>query len=160
MCIRDSDKVVDAQNEIVEVGTGVMDKNVTEKDNEIPYQTITRENKDIPQGTRRVKQKGIKGIEHVVTTQPTLNGKPYGEPTVEKTITKEKQDEIIEIGTGIKDMTKDISERKIPFDTVTKINNDLPEGERRVKQEGQDLSLIHISEPTRRLRGSRMPSSA
>ena len=24
----------------------------------------------------------------------------------------------------------------------------------------QDLSLIHISEPTRRLRGSRMPSSA
>ena len=25
---------------------------------------------------------------------------------------------------------------------------------------GNDLSLIHISEPTRRLRGSRMPSSA
>ena len=26
--------------------------------------------------------------------------------------------------------------------------------------EDRDLSLIHISEPTRRLRGSRMPSSA
>ena len=30
----------------------------------------------------------------------------------------------------------------------------------RYLQEVLDLSLIHISEPTRRLRGSRMPSSA
>ena len=30
----------------------------------------------------------------------------------------------------------------------------------RVACPSQDLSLIHISEPTRRLRGSRMPSSA
>lgn len=115
-----------------------IDKNVIEKDNEIPYKTKTRKNKDLPQGARRIKQKGIKGVEHVVITQLILNGKPYGKPTIEKTIAKEKQDEIIEVGTGIKGMTKDVSDRKIYFDTITRINKNLSKGERRIKQKGQD----------------------
>ena len=43
--------------------------------------------------------------------------------------------------------------------TYAEINDQLPES---VTESDQidDLSLIHISEPTRRLRGSRMPSSA
>ena len=36
----------------------------------------------------------------------------------------------------------------------------LNELEKFLKEQLLDLSLIHISEPTRRLRGSRMPSSA
>ena len=35
-----------------------------------------------------------------------------------------------------------------------------PENEEQRKLAEERLSLIHISEPTRRLRGSRMPSSA
>ena len=51
------------------------------------------------------------------------------------------------------ELTRSYGVLGVPRDRVTCLDD-------AALQDGMDLSLIHISEPTRRLRGSRMPSSA
>ena len=130
------EKLVPKQDKIVEVGTGIVDQKVTTKDTEIPYDTITRENKDLPEGTRNVIQEGITGLERTTTTQKTIDGKPDGEPTIKKETIREKQDEIIEVGKGVVDKDIKVNDKEIPFETITRENKDLPEGKTRVVQEG------------------------
>ena len=61
-------------------------------------------------------------------------------------------------------MPKRKVEREVPVKIARKILTDDFADElidqETANQEALELSLIHISEPTRRLRGSRMPSSA
>ena len=129
---------VPKQDEIIEVGTGVVDKTITTKDKEIPFETITRENKDLPEGTRNVVQKGITGLERTTTTQPTLNGQPNGKATSTTETIRDKQDEIIEVGTGVVGENVTVKDKETPFKTITRENPNLPKGTRNVIQQGQN----------------------
>ena len=122
---------------------------VTERDETIPYQTFIRNNPNMPQGMEALSQKGINGQAHVTTRQQYVNNQPQGQPQVSRVITRQKQDEIIDVGTGIKDMKQTTQDRAIPFDTVTRQNNDLPQGTHRIVRDGQDgLSRTTIAQDT------------
>ena len=135
---RVEEHIQDKVDEIVEVGTGVSDVKVSTETEEIPFKTITRENKNLPEGTRNVLQEGQNGERTTVTSQPTFNGEPKGEPLVVTSITKQKVDEIIEVGTGVVDQTTNTEDRELPFNTIERVNPELPTGERKVIQEGEN----------------------
>ncbi|MFK5688007.1 G5 domain-containing protein, partial [Lactiplantibacillus plantarum] len=76
-------------------------------------------------------QEGHEGNERTTTTQKTLNGQPDGEPIITKEITDQKVDKIIEVGTGKVGHTEDVKERELPYNTITRVNPNLPSGTQR-----------------------------
>ena len=136
-------------NEIVEIGTGVSDVKVDTVTETIPYETIERENNRIPKGVRNVIQKGVEGTRTIKTTQPTFNGEPKGEPTVETSITKQKVDEIIEVGTGIQNVRTETKTEPLKFKTDEIFDENLPEGYKEVVRKGENGEItITIKTPT------------
>ena len=123
-------------NKVVEVGTGIVDVTESTDTESIPFETVRVENPSLPEGTENVIVNGIDGERTITTVQPTLNGEPNGEPTVTSTITKEKQDKVIEVGTGVVSQDIQETERELPFNTVERVNPELPQGTRNVIQEG------------------------
>lgn len=86
-------KIVEAKDEIIEVGT----KPKVEKE-KIPYQTIEEQDPSLPEGERKVKVKGVEGSK-TTTTSYTLDEKT-GEVTPSvKTDEEPKVDEVILVGT-------------------------------------------------------------
>ena len=66
---------------------------------EIPYETITRENDQLDQTYRATLQEGCAG-EAVVTAEiETVDGQEHGRTIVERTVLSDATDEIIEVGT-------------------------------------------------------------
>ena len=123
--------VKEAVNEIIEVGTGATDtRRYTQMVDEIPYKTETRENPDLPEGERKVIQEGENGKTLVTLEVDTLNGEDHGEPREIDREVIDPVNEIIEVGTKV------VTE-EIPFDTEERENSELPEGERKVIQEGK-----------------------
>ena len=135
---RVEEHIQDKVDQVVEIGTGVSDVKVSTETEDIPFKTITRENKNLPEGTRNVLQEGQNGERTTVTSQPTFNGEPKGEPLVVTSITKQKVDEIVEVGTGVVDQTTNTEDRELPFNTIERVNPELPTGERKVIQEGEN----------------------
>ena len=118
-------------NEIVEIGTAKADtRTYTKMIDEIPYKTETRDNPDLPEGERKVVQKGVNGKTVVTLEVDTLNGEDQGEPREIDREVIDPVNEIIEVGTKV--ITEDI-----PFNTEERENAELPEGERKVVQEGK-----------------------
>ncbi|MDU0894666.1 MAG: G5 domain-containing protein, partial [Anaerococcus sp.] len=66
---------------------------------EIPYQTVEKNNSNLPDGVREISQEGKNGKKVTTITQQIVNGKPYGEAKTNIDITEAK-DEIIQVGTG------------------------------------------------------------
>ncbi len=126
----------DKRDEIVEVGTQEVrqDSQVTVK--EIPYQTITRENPNLPKGERRVIQSGITGRVEETTTTTYVNGRPQPNPQVTRRVLRDKRDEIVEVGTQEVRQESQVTVKEIPYQTITRENPNLPKGERRVIQSG------------------------
>ncbi|MCW1013231.1 G5 domain-containing protein, partial [Streptococcus anginosus] len=96
----------DKRDEIVEVGTQEVrqDSQVTVK--EIPYQTITHENPNLPKGERRVIQSGITGRVEETTTTTYVNGQAQPNPEVTSRVLRDKRDEIVEVGTQVVEVRK------------------------------------------------------
>ncbi|MGX7141472.1 G5 domain-containing protein, partial [Facklamia languida] len=99
--------ITEPVNEIIEIGTKV----ITE---EIPYETEERENPELPEGERNVIQEGKTGKKNVHTGE----------------VIEQPVPEIVEVGTKV--VTEDI-----PFEKEERENPELPEGERKVIQEGK-----------------------
>ncbi len=126
----------DKRDEIVEVGTQEVrqESQVTVK--EIPYQTITRENPNLPKGERRVIQSGITGRVEETTTTTYVNGRPQPNPEVTSRVLRDKRDEIVEVGTQEVRQESQVTVKEIPYQTITRENPNLPKGQRRVIQSG------------------------
>ena len=93
-----------AVDEIVEVGTKkVVAPVVTTKEEtkteEVAFQTKEVTNPDLPEGTRRVKTAGQKGVRTIVYTVTYTDGKETGRVEKSNTITTPAVDEIVEVGT-------------------------------------------------------------
>ncbi|MDK6375227.1 G5 domain-containing protein [Aerococcus mictus] len=124
------------QNRIIEIGTREVKHvpQVTVK--EIPYQTITRENPNLPKGQRRVIQSGITGRVEETTTTTYVNGRPQPNPEVTSRVLRDKRDEIVEVGTQEVRQESQVTVKEIPYQTITRKNPNLPKGQRRVIQSG------------------------
>ena len=129
--------ITEPVNEIVQVGTGVVDSDVTSVDETISFDVVRHENPNLPEGTTNVIQKGKDGTKRVTTTQPTLNGEPNGEATITSDIVNTPVTEIIEVGTGVVGTDSEETNRELPFNTIERVNSELPQGTRNVVQEGK-----------------------
>ncbi|AMB96396.1 hypothetical protein B6C83_02550 [Aerococcus urinae] len=100
--------VRDKRDEIVEVGTQEVRKDSRVTVKEIPYQTITRENPNLPKGERRVIQSGITGRVEERTVTTYVNGRPQPNPEVTSRVLRDKRDEIVEVGTQVVEVRREI----------------------------------------------------
>ncbi len=72
---------------------------VEHRTEEIPYETVTRENNQLPVGTRNVIQVGVAGSRNITEQVTYLNGIRQSSTQLENTVTQEPVQEIVEVGT-------------------------------------------------------------
>ncbi|MGJ4112859.1 G5 domain-containing protein [Corynebacterium macclintockiae] len=123
----------------IRVGTKVAGDVVAEYDTPVPYPTKFEYDPELPAGETKVTQEGKDGEKTVTVTQPVVNGKPDGKPTVSEKVTTEPTPKIIKVGTKQATAAESVEwTLPIPFSTTIRPNPDLAPGETRVVQEGKD----------------------
>ena len=118
----------------------------TVKTEKIPFKTETKEDPTLPAGEKKVVQKGVEGEKEITT----LEGK-----STEK-ITKQPVNEIIHIGT--KGAKSEVTEKKVPFETIKKDDPTLEEGQEKVVQEGVE-GVIKVTTTYETQKGEKVKGS-
>ena len=120
-------------NEIIHIGTKGSKSDVTEK--KVPFETIRKDDPTLEEGQEKVVQEGVEGVIKVTTTYETQKGeKVKGSEKVTETEAVKKVDKIIAVGT--KGSKFEVTEKKVPFETIYKQDPTLKKGEEKVLQEG------------------------
>ena len=107
---------------------------------EIPYASRTETNADLAEGTRNVKQAGVKGIKTITWDITLTDGKETARTKKSEKVTKEPVEEIIEVGTkktGVEIKETVTVEEKVAFKEETKVDPALDKGKTRV-EEGEE----------------------
>lgn len=73
-----------------------------------PYETITQESDDYYEGTQRVIQRGVNGMQHVVADVTRVNGQEVSREIVETTVLEEMTPRIVVVGTKSYDFSTSI----------------------------------------------------
>ena len=116
---------------------------------EIPFETVKKENPNLPAGQEKVVTEGAKGERTIYVSVTTENGKET-ETVLEEKVTKEAVNQVVEIGTPVTHVGDEkgvapvadakprvvIEDEEIPFTTITRETDALPKGETRVVTEG------------------------
>lgn len=123
---------------VIQVGTGELTESVTTETEETPYEIEYQDNPDLPAGEENIIQNGKNRVVLVTTTQPLLNGEPYGEATVTREEQKAGQSEIIERGTGIITTHTEELIKTYPHQVTYREDKHLKKGESHISQQGQD----------------------
>ena len=118
----------------------------TVKTEKIPFKTETKEDPTLPAGEKKVVQKGVEGEKEITT----LEGK-----STEKVV-KQPVNEIIHIGT--KGAKSEVTEKKVPFETIKKDDPTLEEGQEKVIQEGVE-GVIKVTTTYETQKGEKVKGS-
>ena len=118
----------------------------TVRTEKIPFQTETKEDPTLAAGEKKVVQKGVEGEKEITT----LEGK-----STEKVV-KQPVNEIIHIGT--KGSKSEVTEKKVPFETIYKQDPTLKKGEEKVLQEGVD-GVIKVTTTYETQKGQKVDGS-
>ncbi|MDK7181283.1 G5 domain-containing protein, partial [Corynebacterium riegelii] len=95
-----TEKISDPTPRIIEVGPAENQTELTDKHTEeIPYETIVEYDPNLEAGKVEEDQPGVVGEKEVSKTWKLENGEPVGDPETTETVTKEKQDRKIRVGT-------------------------------------------------------------
>ena len=96
-----TEKISDSSPRIIEVGPAQnIETELTDKyTEEIPYETIIEYDPNLEAGKVEEDQAGVIGEKEVSKTWKLVDGQPVGEPETSETVTKEKQDRKIRVGT-------------------------------------------------------------
>ena len=136
-----------AVDEVIEVGTKkvvvpVVTTKEETKTEEVAFQTKEVTNPDLPEGTRRVKTAGQKGVRTIVETVTYTDGVETGRVEKSNTITTPAVDEVVEVGTKkvvapVVTTKEETKTEEVAFQVKEVQNADLPEGSRQVKAVGK-----------------------
>jgi len=132
-----------AKNKITYTGSkAVVTTKEETKTEEVAFQTKEVTNPDLPEGTRRVKTAGQKGVRTIVYTVTYTDGKETGREVKSNTITTPAVDEIVEVGTKkvvapVVTTKEETKTEDVAFQVKEVKNADLPEGSRQVKAAGK-----------------------
>ena len=118
----------------------------TVRTEKIPFQTETKEDPTLSVGEKKVVQKGVEGEKEITT----LEGK-----STEKVV-KQPVNEIIHIGT--KGAKSEVTEKKVPFETIYKQDPTLKKGEEKVLQEGVE-GVIKVTTTYETQKGQKVDGS-
>lgn len=123
-------------DEVIEVGTLVVETKDEEKSEVIAFEKETKENPELKKGETKVIQKGENGEKTVKYKVTYNNDKEVSREKISEKITKEPVKEITEVGTKVSE-TKEVKEvEDIKFETITRENKNAPKGEVKVVQKG------------------------
>ncbi|MCY7217940.1 G5 domain-containing protein [Streptococcus cristatus] len=128
----------------------------------LPFNTVERENAQLPKGTRKVVQEGKAGEKTTLVEVTMENGQETGRVTRDSFVSKDPVDKIVEVGKPVKQVTPtegvknlvveqprlDVVTEALPFNTVERENAQLPKGTRKVVQEGKDGEKTTLVEVT------------
>ena len=134
-------KITDAVNRVVRVGNATPIVETTELVDEtesIDYNTLKEFSDQLPAGTTKVIQAGKKGQKTNRYSVTKVNGEETSRTFVESNITTEPVDEIIQVGTRIKEIREATETSPIPFTIKVRKDTTKPIGYRVTEVEGQD----------------------
>ena len=112
--------------------TGITYKDETKTD-KVPFTTVYKANPNIEAGKKSTIQKGEDGVVTTKVTTKYVDGVKGDSKSGTPETTKQAKDEVVEVGTKTKVETK-----TIPFERVTRDNDQLKQGETKVVQAGKD----------------------
>ena len=141
--------------EIIHIGTKGAKSEVTEK--KVPFETIKKDDPTLEEGKEKVVQEGVEGVIKVTTTYETQKGeKVKGSEKVTEVETVKKVDKIIAVGT--KGSESEVTEKKVPFETIYKQDPTLKKGEEKVLQEGVE-GVIKVTTTYETQKGKKVDGS-
>ena len=123
-------------DKVVRRGTKVTSSETEKSTQNIPFETIYKDDNTLDKGTEIVITEGINGIKEFTTTYTVINGIRQDNPKVEEKITKEKVDKVVRRGTKVTSSETEKSTQNIPFETIYKDDNTLDKGTEIVITEG------------------------
>ena len=112
--------------------TGITYKDETKTD-KVPFTTVYKANPNTEAGKKSTIQKGEDGVVTTKVTTKYVDGVKGDSKSGTPETTKQAKDEVVEVGTKTKVETK-----TIPFERVTRDNDQLKQGETKVVQAGKD----------------------
>lgn len=134
-------KITDAVNRVVRVGNATPIVETTELVDEtesIDYNTLKEFSDQLPAGATKVIQAGKKGQKTNRYSVTKVNGEETSRTFVESNITTDPVDEIIQVGTRIKEIREATETSPIPFIIKVRKDTTKPIGYRVTEVEGQD----------------------
>ena len=123
-------------DKVVRRGTKVTSSETEKSTQNIPFETIYKEDNTLDKGTEVVTTEGINGVKEITTTYIIINGVRQDNPKVEEKVTKEKVDKVVRRGTKVTSSETEKSTQNIPFETIYKDDNTLDKGKEVVITEG------------------------
>ena len=112
--------------------TGITYKDETKTD-KVPFTTVYKANPNTEAGKKSTIQKGEDGVVTTKVTTKYVDGVKGDSKSGTPETTKQTKDKVVEVGTKTKVETK-----TIPFERVTRDNDQLKQGETKVVQTGKD----------------------
>ena len=92
-------------DKVVRRGTKVTSSETEKSTQNIPFETIYKEDNTLDKGTEVVTTEGINGVKEITTTYTVINGIRQDNPKVEEKVTKEKVDKVVRRGTKVSTTT-------------------------------------------------------
>ena len=123
-------------DKVVRHGTKVTSSETEKSTQNIPFETIYKEDNTLDKGTEVVTTEGINGVKEITTTYIIINGIRQDNPKVEEKVTEEKVDKVVRRGTKVTSSETEKSTQNIPFETIYKDDNSLDKGKEVVITEG------------------------
>ena len=123
-------------DKVVRRGTKVTSSETEKSTQNIPFETIYKEDNTLDKGTEVVTTEGINGVKEITTIYTVINGVRQDNPKVEEKVTKEKVDKVVRRGTKVTSSETEKSTQNIPFETIYKDDNSLDKGKEVVITEG------------------------
>ena len=123
-------------DKVVRRGTKVTSSETEKSTQNIPFETIYKEDNTLDKGTEVTETEGINGVKEITTTYTVINGIRQDNPKVEEKVTKEKTDKVVRRGTKVTSSETEKSTQNIPFETIYKDDNSLDKGKEVVITEG------------------------
>ena len=123
-------------DKVVRRGTKVTSSETERSTQNIPFETIYKDDNSLDKGKEVVITEGINGAKEITTTYTIINGIRQDNPKVEEKITKEKVDKVVRRGTKVTSSETEKSTQNIPFETIYKDDDSLDKGKEIVITEG------------------------
>ena len=92
-------------DKVVRRGMKVTSSETEKSTQNIPFETIYKEDNTLDKGTEVVTTEGINGVKEITTTYTVINGIRQDNPKVEEKVTKEKVDKVVRRGTKVSTTT-------------------------------------------------------
>ena len=88
-------------DKVVRRGTKVTSSETKKSTQNIPFETIYKEDNTLDKGTEVVTTEGINGVKEITTTYIIINGVRQDNPKIEEKVTKDKVDKVVRRGTKV-----------------------------------------------------------